>query len=297
MTQENQELIEGVEGLPEEHGVDPENQEGEGVEQERQDQREQEGQGDAPEVDPNQLTLTIEGFEEEGEPQEKRADWVTQLRRENRELKKRMKDYERSAPTSPELILGEKPTLASCDYDDEKFERNLIAWTEKKAKIESVQAEKRKAEEAAERAFQERVAKYDEQKRALPFDDYEEAEEAVQSALNHIQLGILVKNAPESAKLVYALGKNEKALQHLAGIKDADTYAFELGKIMERMKTTPTKKPIPAPEKTVRGGSRSFGAATSGGLQKKLDQARANEDYAEVIEIKRQAREQGLTLD
>ncbi len=290
MTQmsEEQDLIQDE--LPEdEPDIDPDNPDGELPDE--QETPEATGSNDEPD---ESLNLTIAGFEEESEPEESGGgNWVKELRkrqreltRENRELKARL---ESGGKDEKAVVVGDKPTLAGCGFDDERFESELIAWTERKAAFESKQSEKRKAEEAAERAFQERVASYDAQKRALPVDDFEDAEETVQSTLNHIQLGILVKNAPEAAKIVYALGKNEKALQHLASIKDADTYAFELGKMMANMKQAPAKKAIPAPERTVKGGSRGFQAATSNNLDALRKKAESSGDWTEYFAAKRKA--------
>jgi hypothetical protein len=253
--------------------------------------------------EPESFDVTIEGFEPEQEETKSEGNWVKELRKrqrelakENRELKQRLE----SANVKDEraVVVGEKPTLAGCEFDDEKFERELLAWNDRKQSFESQKQQKQQAEEQAQRSFQEKLAKYGEERKAIPVDDYEDAEEAVQSALNEVQIGILIKNAPEKAKLVYAIGKNDKALQHLAAIKDPDTYAVELGRIIERMKSNAApKKSIPAPERVVRSGGGNSSAATSGNLQKELDSARKNEDYDAVIQIKRRAREAGLTLD
>lgn len=260
-------------------------------------------EGEAPKVEaeePEQeseaelFDVTIPGFEAESEEPKNEGNWVKELRKrqrelakENRELKQRLE----SANVKDEraVVVGEKPTLAGCEFDDEKFERELLSWNERKLKYETQQREKQQAEEQAQKAFQEKLAKYDAERKSIPVDDYEDAEEAVQGALNQTQLGILVKNAPEAAKLVYAIGKNDKALQHLASIKDPDTYAVELGRIIERMKSTAPKKTIPAPERVIRGSAGKTPASTSANLDKLKQEAERTGDYSRYFEAKRKA--------
>jgi len=298
MTQmsEDQDLIQNE--LPEdEPDIDPDNPDGELPDE--QETPEATGSQDEPE---ESLNLTIAGFEDDGEgedetrPKKGDPDWVNRLRRDSRELKRLKRSIERGQVAEPDSDdVGPEPTLANPTgnpadaYDEDAFRAAHREWVKKSIAVEERKKEKEKAAHAAERAFQERVASYDAQKRALPVDDFEDAEETVQSTLNHIQLGILVKNAPEAAKIVYALGKNEKALQHLASIKDADTYAFELGKMMANMKQAPAKKAIPAPERTVKGGSRGFQAATSNNLDTLRKKAESSGDWTEYFAAKRKA--------
>ena len=47
------------------------------------------------------------------------------------------------------LGLGDKPTLEGCDFESEKFERELEAWHERKRKLDDEQRRRNEAEAAA----------------------------------------------------------------------------------------------------------------------------------------------------
>lgn len=252
--------------------------------------------GESPEEtkpEPETLEISIEGFDDEVPPEQdtpvlKRVrDRLKEETRARKAAERALAEREaQSAP--PELKLGEKPSLASCDFDDERFDRELSQWHERKIQIEATKRKAAEAEEARNKAWQARIAQYDAEKASLPVSDYAEAEEAVQGAFNQTQLGILVKTADKPAELVYALGKSERALEKLAALQDPIDFAVALGKIMSNVKTKP-KTTIPAPERVVRGGGGRSTAATSDALEKARADGLRRGDLTEYYRLKEKA--------
>lgn len=274
MTQEIEtEVIETqAEDLPpeEEKDIDPDNPDGEAVAEVTEQSSDAETDG---------LEITIEGFETEKDPEEAEVSakpWVNELRKKHRDAQKRIRELEaqlnQGQKQEEAIVVGDKPTLAGCEFDDEKYEAQFLAWTERKAKYEAKQAEKRKAEEAVMAAWQERVKRYQTEKQSLPVSDYEQVEAVVAETLNNENFAFIVKAAPNAAEIIYALGKNEKALQHLAAKKDPVEFVWELRGLADKMKKTePSKKSIPAPERIVSGGGGSSRPMTAENLEKLRD--------------------------
>lgn len=237
------------------------------------------------------VEVLIEGESPPPEEDESQApEWVRGLRkkqkelvRENQELKHKLQG---SAPASPEL--GTKPTLESCDYDEDRFESALDAWKERKRSAEAKEADKRKADEAAQAGWQSRLSAYGESKKALKVADFDDAEAAVTDSLSQIQQAILVKGAENSALLIYALGKNPKMAQELASINDPVQFAFAAARLETKLKVTP-RKVAPLPETTVRGSAPVSGAVDST-LARLEAEADKSGDRTKVIAYKRQQR-------
>lgn len=272
------------------------------TEQQEEQQSEQQTENKAGETegaaasDDEELVITI-GDEKPTEEEEEAArapQWVRELRkskretdRENRELKEelaRLKNGGKSAT----VVLGEKPTLESCDYDGERFEQELTAWHERKRKVEAEAENKRKAEEQAQATWNATLESYNQKKSALKVSDYQDAEDAVTEALNVVQQGIILNGAESPEKLVYALGKNPKKAKELASIADPVKFAFAVAKLETQLKVTP-KKTAPMPEKVVRGSAPVSGSVDSQ-LERLRDEAVRTGDMSKVIAYKRQKR-------
>ena len=234
---------------------------------------------------------------EEPPPQEqedKRAPpWVREVRTKNRELSRENRELraqlEKVTKPRDEPQLGPKPTLESVDYDTAKFEAALDAWKERKAAHDRRQAEQQEALKREEERWQSELNALAEQKSALKVKDWEEVEATIAEAFNQTQLGILIDGAQNKALLMYALGKNEKALKELSGITNPVKFAFAVAR-METQLRTQSRKPAAQPEKTVKGT-----APVSGGSQT-LDRLRAEAektgDYSKVIAYRTQAKKQ-----
>ena len=217
--------------------------------------------------------------------------WVRDLRKANREKDRRIRELEQrinaTAPASAaQVVVGEKPTLASCNYDEDKYAADLEAWHGRKAEAAEQEAKARRTDEDARAAWQSRLNEYGAKAKALRVPDFEDAEGIVQDSLNIVQQGVILNGAENPALLVYALGKHPGKARELAAIQDPVKFAFAVAKLESQLKTTP-RKTAPAPEKAVR--SSAPGAAAIGNQLERL-QAEADKtgDRSKVIAYMRE---------
>lgn len=225
----------------------------------------------APDDAEEELIVTIG---EETPPQqddENRApEWVRKVRKDNREKDRKIREYEQRLAAyerKNEPQLGPKPTLESCDYDAELFERKLDAWKERKAVADKQAAEAKEAEAKRQEYFNSKFEAYTARKAevAPKLKDFEDVEETVRGTFDETQLGVVLAHAKDPALLLYAIGKDEKRLAELAKIKDPVEYIFAVARMETQMRTQ-TRKPQSAPEKSVKG------SASTTGSDKRLDQ-------------------------
>lgn len=242
--------------------------------------------GETGQEEQEEIVVSI-GEQEPPQEEEKAPEWVRELRKKNREDQKRIRELEaklaEKEPAKPKL--GPKPTLASCEYDDERFEQELTAWHEQKRSHEAEEAKASKAKEDAEKAWQDRLAGYEKAKKEIRVRDFEEAEEAVTQYLDVTQQGVVIHGAENPAIVIYALGKNPAKAKELAEIKDPVKFAFAVAKLETQLKVS-SKKP-PAPEKVVTGTARISGAVDST-LERLRKEAEKTGDMTKVIAYKRE---------
>ena len=226
-----------------------------------------------------ELTVTIG----EEEPEEAPA-WVKDLRRRNRELTKKVQQYEKSATEKAEPV-GEKPNLEKLDYDTERYEQELAAWYERKRRADEREAESHRQQEEQQKAWDARLTHYEESKTALKVKDYEEAEDTAKELFNVTQQGIILQGADNPALLVYALGKNPSKAKELAEITDPVKFSFAIAKLEAQVK----KKTPPKPESRVSGTGRTSGAVDST-LERLRNEAAKTGDFTKVHQYKQQKR-------
>lgn len=208
-------------------------------------------------------------------------------RKENRELKKRLAELEAKAKPAEEPTLGAKPKLADFDFDEDAHEQALDQWYADKRKHDEVEGQRRKAQEEAEAAWNAKVAKYQEGKKALRVDDFEDAEEVVTSLFDQTQQGIMLQGAKDATLLAYAIGKDPKRAKELAALKDPIQFAFAVAKLEEQIKVS-TRKPATKPEGTISSTARGS-ASTDNVLDRLREEAARTGDYSKVMAYKRQA--------
>jgi hypothetical protein len=267
--------------IPEDEDIDPESPDGEAEESTEEAE---------------ELAVTFEGVEAE-EEEEKGESWVTQLRKNDREKTKRLKELEREL----EMVksggkldeLGPEPTIENPtgnpadEYDTEKFKQAYSAWIKKKAEHEKRAEAQKSQERQAQEQWNTKLAEYGKQKSSIRVADYEEAESEVTNILSEAQQSVLVKAAKNSALMVYGLGKNRKLLEELS--KKTDLVEFTWAAAQLEMKMQSNKKPsVPPPEKTVSGGRGApAGGRNIDSLKEKADKSR---DYTEYLAAKRKAK-------
>ena len=240
--------------------------------------------------DDGELIVSI-GEEAPPQPEETAAPaWVRDLRKHNRELTKRLKELEAKERQQPvQTALPPKPTLESCDYDADEFERQLDGWKDAKRQADDAEASARKQQEQAEQAWQSRLSTYTERKQALPADDVDDAEQSVRELFGDMRWAILVDGADDPAMLVYALGKYPERAKELAKIESLAQFTFKAAKLESELKVTKRKATV-APEKTMTGTAPVGVAGADAALERLRADAERTGDYSKVIAYRKQKR-------
>lgn len=275
-----EETLESEEEVIEETETSEENPENEEEEEPLEEDQEDE--------DDRIVTIGEETSEEESS---ETPAWVKATRKSNRKLTSENKKLKRQleelmAEKKPVIELGQKPTLASCDYDDEKYEKELDDYLERKRKVEEQEIKQAETVKKQNEAWKIRQDTYVSKKQEHAFKDFDEAEDLVDSTFSQTQRGIIIQGAEDAALLVYALGKNPKKLEALASIEDPIAFAFEVAKLETKLSIKNRK--TPSPEKRVVTGNSGM---SSNAFEKKLDALRAKAektgDYSSVIAFKK----------
>lgn len=206
-------------------------------------------EGDDGEDDGSELEIGFEG-DEAAPASESESSVIRELRKANRELQKRVAEQERKSAPQP-IEIGDKPSLASCEYDEERFETELDAWNDRKAK--RAEQDRRAAEkrEADGREWAGRMEAYEADKRTIRIADYATAEEEVFASLPQETQALLFMTEKPAA-LIYALAKNPARLAELSKLNLARA-AMTIGKLEGKLHMG-TRKP-PNPDRPVRGNA------------------------------------------
>ncbi len=271
-------------------GNDADDQQVEELEQPEQEQQEEQPEQEQQEEQPSGVKVTFGEQEAEEDADAKASGWVKEVRQRNRQLNKELREARdqlaRLQPQQQEEV-GKEPELEDLDYDTAKFKQATREWLEKKAKVDARKADQQKAEQAAQEAWAAKVAAYNDAKASLGSEDFDEAEEAVQSALNPTQIGIILSGAKVPAEIILGLGTNPAKLRELAAIADPVAFAFAVAELQSKVTKVATTKKPPAPERPIRGN-----AGVSGTVDSTLDRLRAEAektgDYTKVTAYRRQ---------
>lgn len=191
--------------------------------------------------------------------------WVKDLRKNNREKDKELRELRReleqvkSKPAEVQQpqtdAIPPKPTMESCDYDEEAFEKAVTDWHESKSRVEQQNQQRQRQQDEYQQNFQKRIDAHKERAAKLPVKDYQEMEEIARRDLTDIQKEILIYAADEGSELIaYALGKNQQLRQRVAAETDPIRAAFLLGQISKQVSLAPKAKKAIKPEPEVRGG-------------------------------------------
>lgn len=222
---------------------------------------------------------------------QKAPQWVKDLRKENRDKARRIRELEEAAAKreteGKTADAVKKPTMADCDYDEEEYEKRYDAW-QKQERERQAEVDRQKAEQAAQEAtWKAKLTAYDDGKTALKLADFEDAEAGAREALNQTQMGIIIHGAKNPALVTYALGKAPAKLKELASIKDPIQFAFAVANLEAQVKTTTRKVTPPVAEAPVRGNT----PASLGGdseLARLEAEAERTGDRTKVVAYRRQ---------
>lgn len=283
--------------LDEEDNIDPieDNQEVESQEDPEETQDES-NQSDDETSEDEEFVITV--GDEEPEPSDEddfsgkpAPTWVKDLRKKEREARKRIKELEaqvqQAKPADKPIEVGAKPKLSDFDYDEDQFESAVEQWHERKRQVEQQQAAKQAEEEKAKQAWQAKMQSYEERRQnvASKVRDFEEVEEAAKDKLTPTQQGILIHAAENPELIMYHLGKHQNKAKELAEITDPIQFAFAAAKLDSQMKIQ-TRKPSTQPERKPSGS-----AGLAGAVDQKLAQLEAKAaktgDRTELIKYKK----------
>jgi hypothetical protein len=260
------------------------------LENEVTDEPEAEEQGETDEsegtaaTDDDEETFIGFGDEEGSAPDpENESSVIRQLRKQNRELVSKLREIEVSQPEKPKEQLGPKPSLESCEFDEDKFESALDDWKSRKARIEQAEREEQDKREADEKAYQEAITAYEAGKTELAKPDFEDAEAEVKATLDPRVQALLLKSGKGPA-LIYALGKSPEKLEALSKMNLADA-AMMIGEYRAKL-TVERRKKAPPPDRPVTG---TASGNQSGNLKRLHAEAQRTGDYSAYFAAKRAA--------
>ncbi|MGP2470856.1 phage capsid protein [Yersinia sp. 2540 StPb PI] len=193
-------------------------------------------------------------------------NWVKDLRKgfkeqqkENRELKRQLEQIQSKPaeqPSQQQSQMITKPTLESCDYDEELFDKQLTSWHESNTRAEQAKQQQVKQQQEWQNQFKQRVDAHQQRAKSLPVKDYAEMEEIVRAEMPDLHKEVLIHSADEGSELIaYALGKNPQLRQRIAAEKDPLRVAYQLGQLSAKVKLAPKAKQAAKPEPEIRGGA------------------------------------------
>jgi hypothetical protein len=254
------------------------------IEEQLEDQDEIENE--SPEDD-GELVITIEGEEEKEE--EKDPDWLKNLRKQNLERGRKLKELERqlqSVTVTKKKVLRQKPTLADHDYDDEAFQSDIDKWYDEKLEIDKQEKEEEQKKKTEEEQWKNTVESYQAAKTALAqkLPDFDEAEEMAFSYLSNNQQGIIAIGADSPANIIYAIGKRPELAERLSKITDPIKFAVAIAKMEGNIKMT--RKSPPPPEEKLSGTGGGI-ASTDKTLERLEKEADRTGDRTKLIQYKR----------
>jgi hypothetical protein len=246
----------------------------------------------APDEEPaDEVTVSIGDEAPPPDETERAPEWVRELRKQHRELQKKVRDYEareQIAPAAPKPVVGPKPKLEDHDYDTDKYETALESWYRSKEQADKAERESQRQAEEAQKAWQAKLDGYGKAKADLKVRDFDDAEHTVYQALNVTQQGILLDALDNPALMVVALGKNPKELARLAAIQKPTQFLRELSRIEDtKLKVTPRTKP-PAPERSLPAGTAPVSGGSDTTLERLREEAARTGDMTKVVAYKRQ---------
>lgn len=220
---------------------------------------------------------------DEEEDDEAAPAWVREVRQTNRELNRKNREMElelkalktpkpEQQPDAP--TVGTKPTLESCNFDEDEFETQLTKWHDDKRKVDQFKDDHKRQQEEREAENKRVLDVYQEAAQKLKVPDFKDAEQLVSITLSDVQKAMILEGAANPATLVYALGNAPEKLKELAAITNPLKFAFAIAKLEDKVKVTKrTEKP--GPESSI---PKSGGSSRIAGVDKTLERLEAEAD-------------------
>lgn len=251
-----------------------------------QPEDDQEGQGSTEPGDEGEeeLELTI-GDEAAPASGERDTDLVKHLRAEIRRRDEAIAEARKGQSAPQSIVVGERPTLESCEYNEEKFAEEFEAWDARRKTAERAESEAEAAARKANEAWQTEVRNYEAKRAELKFPDAQEVVDTAATSLNSVQQAVVVRVADNPALVFYALGKNPARLAEIASITDPLKQAAAIAKLEGTLKVT-SKRKAPDPEQIATGNA-SVTHGTDKTLERLEKKAAQTGDRTELIAYKR----------
>lgn len=216
---------------------------------------------------------------------------VKHLRTQLTEQRKELDRLRKQAPPAPQVVVGEKPTLAGCDYDEEVYEEQLDQWKERRAQADAQVREAETSQNQQTEAWNSELKAHAEKRAALRFKDTQEAEDVALAALNDVQQAVIVKAAENSAMVIYALGKHPGKLAEISKITDPLKLAAAIARLEGKLTVTKRSGP-PEPERIAQGSASVSGAKTDQTLERLERDAARTGDRTKVRQYRQQLKAQ-----
>lgn len=224
-------------------------------------------------------------IELEGEEPGEDVPLVKKLRQEIRERDRRLAER---TTQEQEIVVGDKPTLESCEYDEDRFDRERDAWDARRLAAARLQDQRQTAEQQRAAEYRDLEISYRASAAKLPVkqEDFDAADQAVRAALPEAVQIAIAKYIPEPAKVVMALGKYPARLDAIAAEPDPVRQLFMIRDLQGAIKVR-THRATPEPETgSILRGSASISAGADKQLQKLEQEASRTGDRSKIIAYK-----------
>ena len=223
---------------------------------------------------------------------EEEPEGVRNLREHARKLERELKEY-RSAQQQDEV--GEKPTLESCDYDEDAFAEQLTAYHERQRAVTERQRQQQAIAEKQQQKWGEQQSQFEQAFTGLKFAGKDAARAKVEAALLAEAVPMLVKAAKgNAAGLMVALGSSPDKLNNLKQLIDDGDWAEFIAEaaVMAKEVRVERRKPTTTPEQ-VHGGRSGGGSSGDAKLERLEAEARKSGDRSKVVAYKAELKRLG----
>lgn len=242
-------------------------------------------EGEQPEAADEEETFIGFGEDDPGEPDE--AGLVPHLRSRLKEKETELRELRAKVPPPKPIEVGPKPTLESCEYDEDKFSEALLDWKDRDSAAKAAETQAQQPAQAVQEEFRGALDRFSAQKAAIKVKDFTDAEAEVSTTLSKEQLAALVMTANNSAAVIYALGKHPDRLAKLKAISNPLKLAYAVAEIEKDLKVT-TRKRAPEPEGTQRSSAPLSAGKGDKHLARLEAEADRTNDRSKVIAYKRE---------
>lgn len=248
----------------------------------------EEPEAGTPEVEGEADEIVLAG--EEAKPATKESEPIRNLRKENREKEKRIRELEeklqQSAPATPMPKLGPRPKPEDYDFDDEKYEAAMEAHTRQKIEVEQSAKETQRRAQEQQQTWNQKIERMQTRLTEIRIDDDEKdaAVFAVKSTLSTMQQTALIQGSSDPAALTLAIGTRPEKLKELASITDLVQFAVALGRLEGQMQVN-KRKPSTQPERKIVDTAR--GAPVEKQRDRLIQQSESSGDLTALVESMR----------